>query len=78
MYLLPEMIDLGLKTNQKWPTPAHKQVAQTIGLCNSRVTTRDALTEVVQAIRKVPKSKIKKVTVLDLAKDYDVPYISLS
>lgn len=79
MYIFPDMIDLGLKGDQEWPEDeAYCNVAQTVGLCNSLVTTRGSLTEVVQAVLSVPKSEVRRVTVFDLATIYKVPYIRLS
>ena len=78
MYIIPDMIDLGLSKNKKWKSLTHRIVAQNIGLCNSRVNTRTKLTEVVSAINKIPKNQIKLVTVIDLASKYNVPYINLS
>jgi len=78
MYMIEGMIDMGLKEGQTWPTDAHRKVAQFMGLFNSRVTTRDALYEVVQAVIKVPADQIELVTAIDLATKYNVPYISLS
>lgn len=72
------MIDMGLKENQKWPTKAHRKVAQHIGLCNSRVVTRDSLIEICQAVIAIPKDKIKTVTIMDCAVEFKVPFISLS
>lgn len=78
MYIYEGMIDMGLLESQKWPSKAHRVVASNIALCNSRVTTRDSLTEIVQRVIAIPNDKIKKVTVTDLAKDWHVPFINLS
>lgn len=68
MYMLNDMIDMGLKDRQKWPSDAHRVVAQNIALCNPQITTRDALTQVVQKVCKIPKSKIKTVTLAEMPK----------
>ena len=78
MYIMPDMIDRGLRAGQEWPTFAHKVVAQNIALCNSRVTNRDSLTEVVQAVLAIPKNKIRRVTLMQAASEYHVPFINLS
>lgn len=78
MYMLPEMIDMGLQEGQEWPSDAHKVVAQNVALCNSRVTTRDILTEVCQAIIAIPESDIKTVTWIQLVDKYNVPFVNLS
>jgi hypothetical protein len=62
MYMLDDMIDMGLKDGQKWPSKAHREVAAALAICNSAITTRDALTNVVQKVCLIPKSKIKTVT----------------
>lgn len=68
MYMLDDMIDMGLKDGQKWPTPAHREVACNLALCNPAVKTRDTLTAIVQKVRKIPKSKIETVSWSDLPK----------
>jgi hypothetical protein len=66
MYLMEEMIDMGLQDGQKWPTPAHREVACSLALFNPIVTNRGTLTEIVQKVRKIPKSRIKEVSKSDL------------
>lgn len=60
MYIFPEMIDIGLGKSEKRTSKAHKVVAQTVLLCNPRLTTCDALIHNVRLINKIPKDKIKK------------------
>lgn len=67
MYMLEDMIDMGLKRGQKWPTDTHRVVACNLALCNPLVRNRDTLTEIVQKVRKIPKSKIETVTMADLS-----------
>jgi len=67
MYMLEDMIDMGLKPRQKWPTDAHRVVAMNLALNNPLVRTRDTLTEIVQKVRKIPKTKIETVTIPQLA-----------
>jgi hypothetical protein len=64
MYILDDMIDLGLVG--KWPSPAHRTIAQIVLLNNSRITSRQLLVDNVAIINKIPKNKIKKVTFTDL------------
>ncbi len=66
MYLLEEMIDLGLKPRQKWPTDAHRVVAVNLAIGNPLIRNRDALTGIVQKVREIPKSKIKTITMAGL------------
>ena len=75
MYMFEEMIDLGLKENQKFPTKAHKKVAQTIAICNSSVVNRNLLTEIVQSILLVPKNRIKKITMDQLIDEFNCPNV---
>ena len=74
MYIFDEMIDMGLRKGQGWPTDAHRVVAMNLALCNPLITTRDKLTDVVQKVRKIPKTKIKSVTLADLP-DYGLGLI---
>jgi hypothetical protein len=78
MYMLPDMIYLGLKDGESFPNDDYKQVACAIGLCNDRINTRSELQEIVRAINLVPLDEIRTVTLIDLATKYKVPYISLS
>lgn len=78
MYIFADMIDLGLPEGEIWSSEDHRVVAQNIGLCNPRVTTRDSLTEIVIAINKIPQCAIRHVTAADLAEKYAVPFISIS
>lgn len=74
MYILPSMIDLGC---DNWASEDHRKVAKIVGLCNPKVTSRDKLTEVCEAINKVPQDRIRKVTLVDLATEFNCPYIEL-
>jgi len=69
------MIDLGLLEGQKWPSPVYKNVAQLLGLCNRRVTNRDSLIELVQAVLAIPEDRIALVSISDCRDTYQVPYI---
>jgi hypothetical protein len=70
MYIFPDMIDMSFSDKEKieWPSKAHKVVAENVLLCNSLITDRDTLINCGRIIRKIPKSKIKIVTLLDLVK----------
>ena len=76
MYIFPEMIDLGLKQNQSWPTKAHKTVAITLAICNPNVYNKDTLMDVVASVLKVPEDRIKEVTYEELRTKYDLPAIA--
>lgn len=68
MYMLDDMIDMGLLSGQKWPSPAHRTVACNLALCNPMVKNRDTLTDIVQKVRNIPKTEIKTMTMSDLPK----------
>lgn len=68
MYVIPEMIDLGLSKGEAWASGVHRKVAQNAFLCNSNITTCDALIHNCGIVNKIPKSEIKKVTFQDLRK----------
>lgn len=73
MYILEDMINLGLKENQTFPSEEHKKVAMTLGLCNPRIKTRDNLTAVVQAVCKVPIERIQTITLAEIIEEFDCP-----
>ena len=75
MYIFPELINLGLKDGQEFPSDDHKKVAMSVGLQNASVTNRDILTEIVQAVVKVPSERIRKVTLDDLANEFGCPRV---
>lgn len=75
MYILPEMIDMGLEEGQEWPSEAHKAVAKALGLSNRLVTTKDHLTEIVQAVIKIPQDRIEYVTADECRTEFEVPFI---
>lgn len=62
MYIVPDMIDLGLEEGQTWPSPVHKEVAQAIALTNPNVNTRDTLMAIVKVVNQIPQNKIEKIT----------------
>jgi hypothetical protein len=66
MYLMPEMIDMGLRKGETWATPDHRLVAQNILLGNRLVRTMDSLQEAASIINAIPKADIVKVTANDL------------
>lgn len=68
MYMIPNMIDMGLKEGEEWPTQVHKEVAMSVLLCNPSINTKDKLTEGVSKILKIPNDVIKTVTINDLPK----------
>ncbi len=75
MYAFPEMINIGLKEGQEFPSEDHKTVAQNIGLCNSNVHDATTLTEIVQSVIRVPADRIRTVTILELFEEFDCPEV---
>jgi hypothetical protein len=63
MYAFPEMLDM---TKVKFPSSAHRVVAEHILIGNGRYNTMSALTEAARIISKIPKTKIKLLTAKDL------------
>jgi hypothetical protein len=63
MYVFPSMLDM---TKVKFPTKAHRAVAEKVLLCNPQYFTMSALMEGAKIVADVPKDRIKKVTVHDL------------
>jgi hypothetical protein len=68
MYMLDNMIEMGLKEGESWASDMHREVAMNVCLCNPNITSRDALTYNVGIINKIPKKDINKVTFADLLK----------
>lgn len=76
MYMIPDMIDMGLRDGQKWPTKEHRAVAQVLFLANSQVTTKDQLMEAVSSILVIPANRIRTVTADEIVDEFHVPYVS--
>ena len=66
MYLINDMIDMGLGKDKKWKSSAHRLVA--IGACvaNDAITTMEVLSHNCEKINSISNKKIKNVTVQDL------------
>lgn len=75
MYLLPEFVDHGLKNEERWPSEAHRKVAIAAAIGNGRVTTMDALQEVVRCVIQVPLDRIKTITFEELANEFNCPFV---
>jgi hypothetical protein len=65
MYLFPEMLEM---TEVKWPSDAHRNVAEKVLLGNCRYDRLSELTSAARIIASIPADKIKKVTGADLAR----------
>ena len=68
MYMIEDMIDMGLGKDGKWTSKIHRLVAVNSCICNPRVKTMDTLSVNCEIINKIPKSKIKKITFAALVK----------
>lgn len=68
MYLIENMIDMGLPDGASWPTEFHRVVAQKVLLANPEINTRDKLNNGVVNILNIPEDKIKTITIDDLSK----------
>lgn len=66
MYLLPDMIDLGLEVGEVFPTEAHRIVAQNLFIGNSDINTRDELADGVSRVLKIPNDRIETITPQEL------------
>ena len=73
MYAMPEMINLGLKKDQKFPTETHKQVAQNIAIGNPSVFKRELLEEIVEAVCRVPEKYISTITMDQMVDAFGCP-----
>ena len=70
MYILPHMIEIGLKDGEKFNSEDHRFVAVSFGIANPQVTTKDQLINIVQAVQRVPQDKIREVSMVDLCEKY--------
>jgi hypothetical protein len=68
MYLVSDLIDLGLPQGAQWPTPSHRLVAINLFIRNPAIKGMDMLQEGVAKVLKIPNGKIKKITFKDLPK----------
>jgi len=66
MYIMNDMLEMGLEDGEEWPSDHHRDIAAFVCLCNPRINTRDLLMENVSIVNKIPAEKIKKITPLDL------------
>lgn len=76
MYMFEDMINMGLKEGQEFPSEDHKVVAIKVAICNPKVTQRDILMDVVDAVCKVPQEKIQEVTYRQLIEEYNCPHVA--
>lgn len=74
MYIFDDMINMGLKENQEWPSIYHEGVAKNLLLCNPMVTTRDTLTEGVQWVLSHSEEWAKTVTIEQIIADNTRPF----
>ena len=77
MYLIDDMIELGLPKGKSFPNKMYKDVAVTIGIGNPNVNSCAILEDVVQSVLSVPKNRIKTVTYLELVKEFGMPDVEI-
>ena len=77
MYAFPNMLVLGLKDEQDFPSEAHRIVAEHVAIGNPMVHDRDTLMGVVQAVISVPAERIEEVTYKQLVEEFGCPRVCL-
>lgn len=75
MYMLPDMIEMGLEDGKDFTTGAHKEVCITCVIGRPGIDNLDQMIEMVKAINAVPVDRIQTVTIKDLQNEFNVPYL---
>lgn len=70
IYNNSELIQKGLKEGQKFPSEFHEVLASILAYKNE-----DIVTEIVQAILKVPNERIENITYGELIKEFGMPIL---
>jgi len=66
MYLLEDMIDMAIRKGKEWPSAAHRTVAINLCICNPNIKNMGDMSTVVKIVNKIPKTKIKTITVAEI------------
>lgn len=66
MYMIDDMIDMGLPKNGSGKRDAHKLVAQKLCIANPQVDNIGDLQEVVEVVKKIPDDKIMEIKYVDI------------
>jgi len=76
MYLIPDMIDMGLREDVEWPTESHRTVAINSLIANPNVISRDQLQLGVDHILNIPNNKIETIKTLELSEyGFNISYM---
>lgn len=75
MYLLPDMIDMGLKDGERFKSEDHRTVCINIVIGRPGLDHLDQMVDVVSAVNAIPTNRIKTVTLEDCKKEFNVPFI---
>jgi len=76
MYLMPDMIDMGVEEGGKFPSEAHRTVCINVVIGRPGFDQLDHMIDVIKAVNKIPNHRIKNVTIGDLINEFNVPYIN--
>lgn len=69
MYIFDEIVEgIALQKIRKWSSKVHKHILLTICVQNPNVFTADKVCSNAEIVNKIPKDRIKKVTMVDLQK----------
>lgn len=68
MYLMDEMVDMGLPDGVQWPSEMHRTAAQNILIANPSIKNMDDLKQGVLNIINIPQKTLEKLTIQDLPK----------
>lgn len=66
MYLIDDMVDMGLPKGVSWPSEFHRVVAQNLLIGNPEIKDMDQLSKGVVNILNIPNEKIKTIKVSEL------------
>jgi len=72
MYCIENMIDMGLRKNEEWTSPEHREVAILMCIANPLIRDRDALYDNCGKINSVPNDRIKTISTLELINEFSV------
>jgi len=68
MYILDDMVDMGLPDGVRWPSEMHRMAAQNILIANPEISNMDDLKKGVLNIINIPSEVLPSLTLDDLPK----------
>lgn len=68
MYILDDMVDMGLPDGIWWPSEMHRLAAQNILIANPSITNMNDLKQGVLNIINIPQKTLETLTIQDLTK----------